>query len=274
MKSYLRILCIVIAAAFVLMLTPLRGDAITYEPMTYRGDLYYFDIGSNYEVTVYKGEIEYLFNNEYEYEITSAVCSDTSVLSIFEKEDWNIGVRGKKAGKVIITVKAYNEEEDVTETSKIKVIVKDERKSEIEASNWVYKNTKKVTVKAKNVKKGDIIKLKIGGKTYKKKVKKTASKYKVKIKIRKPGFYGKKYKLTLNRKGKVIAKEKQYVFLSDTVYVGYTKKMVKWLVYWNDPYKKNRNSRGEQWCYDWDDQRAYLYFDNKGVVTDWQIFEV
>ena len=105
---------------------------------------------------------------------------------------------------------------------------------------------------------------------------KTAATYKVKITINKPGFYGKKYKLSLTRSGKTVASKSAYVYLSDTVYVGYTKKQVKWLTYWNSPDKKNTSAYSEQWCYDWDGDGlhdAYLYFNSKGKVTNWQIYD-
>ena len=228
------------------------------------------NLGNNYKLTVKAGD-EVTFSTDWaspEWESTKS--SDKSVAKVTVDEIFSdfIMVKAKKAGETTITLKTSDY------STKIFLTVKPGT-PKIESVNWIFKNTKNVKIKAKHVKKGDVIKLKIGKKTYTKKVTKDALETTVKIKIKKPGFYGKKYKLTLTRKGKDVAKESEYVYLSDTVYVGYSKKKVKWLVDWNDPDKKNYSAYSEQWCYDWDGDGlhdAYLYFRN-GKVSNWQIYD-
>ena len=80
-----------------------------------------------------------------------------------------------------------------------------------------------------------------------------------------------------NKFGQVLARENEYVYLSNTVHVGDSKKKVRWLASWSKPYRKNKYTNSEQWCYDWDDDPgmdAYLYFDSRGRVTGWQKFGV
>ncbi len=200
--------------------------------------------------------------------LEKVTTSNKSVVKITERDIRSFDFKTVYAGKAKITV--YDDE---GRKSVINVTVK-QGKSKIESVNYIYKKTKSVKVKVTNALKGDVIKLKIGKKTYKKKITKKALKTTVKIKIKQPGFYGKKYKLTLVRKGKTVAKKSDYVYLSDTVYVGYTKKKVRWLTFWNAPRKKNYSAYSEQWCYDWNGDGlhdAYLYFRN-GKVSNWQIY--
>ncbi len=229
-----------------------------------------YDLGNDYNLTVVAGE-EHIFSGSYKTKLKSVKSSNTKVAKISlsdESENW-AELQTKRAGKTTLTLKDAD-----GVTTKIKLTVK-LGKSEVYSSKWIYKNTKNVKIKAENVQKGDVLKLKIGKKTYTKKIKKDALETSIKFKIKKPGFYGKKYKITLNRKGKVVAKESEYVYLSDTVYVGYTKKKVKWLTGWNSPDHKNISAYTEQWCYDWDGDGwtdAYLYFRN-GKVSNWQTSE-
>lgn len=294
MKKLMAKLSRVLVLAMIVTCIPVGVFGVSYSSIKAdeQGD-YSPVIGENYSISGYAGKESLLIFEFPESEdvltdengnsielvvIESAVSSNTSVVETeIDKEDPELSdcvdLYYKKAGSATVTVKDNRGVKSI-----IKVTVKEKTlKSKIEATNWIYKNSQKVNVKAKNVKKGDIIKLTIGKKTYKKKVTKTASTYKVKIKIKKPGFYGKKYKLTLNRKGKVVAKEQTYVYLSNYVHVGDSKKKVKWLTNWNDPVQKNQYTYSEQWCYDWNDDGlfdAYLHFNNKGKVTSWTIYDV
>lgn len=245
-----------------------------------------FHIGQNYNITLKVGKkpmyncIECDYGDDYESDeypyLTSVKSSVSAIAKVCgldgDDTDFYFELKGLKAGTVKVTAKFSNGQKSVFNVT-VKTEVSKTAKPKIEAYSWIYKHTTKVIVDVKNPVKGDRIKLKIGSKTYTRKVTKTAKKLRVKIKITKPGFYGKKYNLALVRNGKIVARERQYVFLSNYVHVGDTKSKVKWLTYWNDPDRKNKYASGEQWCYDWDGERAYLYFNNRGVVTDWQIFE-
>ena len=214
------------------------------------------------------------FDGDADADIVSAVSSDEAVATAEVAFGSYVGVDVKKqAGTVNVTVK---DSSGKTSIIQFESTGQSEKKAKITSVSNVFKYSKKVTIKAKNVKKGDVVKLVIGKKTYTKKISKTAATAKIKISIKKPDFYGKKYTLTIKRKGKVMATKKAYVYLGDTVYVGYTKKKVKWLIDWKDPDKKNYTAYSEQWCYDWDGNGlhdAYLYFDNNGRVRNWQIFD-
>ena len=161
-------------------------------------------------------------------------------------------------------------------TSLAKTVTVKKSASKIETTAWVYKDSSKVKGKTVKVHKGDYIKIKINGRTYKKKIKKNANSFKFSIKIKKPNKYGIRMTTELyNKFNQRLSIEKEYVYKSNYVYVGDSKATVKWLTGWNDPYKRNYYSTGEQWCYDWDGDGfsdAFLYFRN-GKVSDWYTSE-
>ncbi len=279
-KLYSR-LSAILSLLLVLTMMPVYAFGATLSDDIYND----FHLGKNYDVKLKVGakamycceECDYSSeedadNEGYPY-LTSVKNSNTSVVKVYpidgDGSDMYFEMKGLKNGTAKVTVTFSTGDKSVFTVYVGKV----DKKSIIKAKGYIFKNSKKVKVSVTNVKKGDRIKLKIGNKTYTKKITKAAAKKTVTIKISKPGFYGKKYKLSLVRKGKTIASSKKYVYLSDTVYVGYTKKQVKWLIDWKDPDRINQSAYSEQWCYDWGDERAYLYFNNNGVVTNWQIFE-
>lgn len=161
-------------------------------------------------------------------------------------------------------------------TSLSKTIAVKKCSSKIETTYWTYKNSTKVRGRAKNVHKGDYIKVTVNGKTYKKKITKNANTLGFSINIKKPGKYGIRLTTSLyNKYNQYLASEKEYVYKGNTVYVGDTKSTVRWLTGWNDPVKKNYYTYEEQWCYDWSGDGihdAYLYFRNNRV-TGWQIYD-
>ncbi len=240
-------------------------ETMTYDSITN------FDIGNNYDLTVKMGDEIWVYSyGDYGYyaDLQSVTSSNPTVATTTLDGSECFMLKAKTVGSTTITARNADGRQSL-----IYVTVKP-GKATIESYYWIYKHTKTVTVKATNVVKGDKIKLKIGKKTYTKKVTKTAKNYKIKIKIKKPGFYGKKYRLALMRKGKTVAKEIDYVYLSNYVHVGDSKKKVRWLTNWNDPDEKNYTAYTEQWCYDWSGDGlndAYLYFRD-GKVTNWQIY--
>lgn len=296
MKIHRRIVGVMLSIMMIFTVLPLQAFATE----TLSGDNDEFYIGTDYEMTLKTGStvsvLEWtgILKADMSVEIQSVKSSDTDVATVSNAGAGEIRITGVAEGTAVITVEGLvyagddggdgelktteitvNVTADGTskDTSK-KTTKKVEKKSTIKSNNWIFKDSTKVKVVATNVKRGDIIRLKIGKKTYTKKVKSTKAKLTATIKIKKPGFYGKKYTLSLRRKGKTIASSKEYVYLSKTVYTGYTKKQVKWLVYWNDPDKKKKSASSEKWCYDWEDDGrydAYLYFKN-GKVSGWKMF--
>lgn len=226
-----------------------------------------FSICTNYKLILKTGDKLSLFVRNIQADWDGLDTVKTSRKSVADLTLYEncLDLKAKSAGKTTITLKDYKGRKTV-----IYVTVKP-GKSTIESYDWIYKNTKTVTVDATNVVKGDKITLKIGNKTYSKKITETAKKARVKIKIKSPGFYGKKAQLKLVRKGKTVAKGSEYIYLSNIVKVGYTKKTVKWLTYWNKPVKKTSTAYSEMWWYDWDEDgytEASLTFRN-GRVTNW-----
>lgn len=155
----------------------------------------------------------------------------------------------------------------VTQSGKIK-----KGNSKITLNN-IYRNSTYAQGTVKNAHKGDIIKIKIQGKTYQQKIKKNKSKYKFKIKIKTPGKYGITAKATLQNKYKqTLASKKKKVYSGSRIKQGLTKSEVRWLYDWGKPDDINYYTYNEQWCYDWSDDGitdAYVYFEG-GRVTGWQ----
>ena len=121
-------------------------------------------------------------------------------------------------------------------------------KSTVYTPYYTYMNTTSVPVQITNAHAGDQLVIQIGEKKYYKNITSTVSKTTVKVPISKPGKYGIKMAVKLKNKFKQdLVVFYDYVYLSDTVYVGYTKDKVKWLTYWNDPVEKSYTAYGETW---------------------------
>ena len=137
----------------------------------------------------------------------------------------------------------------------------------IDHSN-VYRKSKAITIKLQKPVKGAVAKVKIGKRTYKKKIRN--NKRKVKIKIKKPK-YGKKITIKLYYKGKLIGIDQcedgeDWVLYGKKIKKGMTKKQVKYLYYWGLPNRKGSSSGG--WSYWYYDDGSYIIFKN-GKVRDW-----
>lgn len=138
----------------------------------------------------------------------------------------------------------------------------------------VYKGTKKISGKVYNVAKGDKIKLKIGGKTYSKTIKKAAKSVKFSFKVPKQ-TYGKKYTVTVYDKAKKkVASKKSTVWYSNKLKLGQTKKQVRLNPNWGSPSYVNKSRYYETWVYDEYDYEgnwcgaSYLYFRG-GRLDSW-----
>ena len=140
----------------------------------------------------------------------------------------------------------------------------------------IFPKTKKVTVWLDNPVPGSFVKLKIGKKTYKKKVGYSS---KVKIKIKKPK-YGKSVSLKVVYKGRVIGncyyedddfgdyeyEEDEIVYYAKNIKKGMTKKQVKCLYYWGPP--QDTASGSGNWSYWYYDDGSEIGFKN-GKVRYW-----
>ena len=136
----------------------------------------------------------------------------------------------------------------------------------------VYRTTKTIKVTAKKVHKGDTITIKVGKKSYTKKIKKDASKitYKQKIKRTKEGS---KIKITVKNKFKqnVYTKSKK-VYYASKIKKGMTKKQCKLVPGWEHPDDIYVSGNITTWWYDDNGDGyaidSYLQFKN-GRLIGW-----
>lgn len=129
-----------------------------------------------------------------------------------------------------------------------------------------YKNKKYVKVYLDgSVYKGDTLKVKIGKKTYKKKIKKSANCPMYKLKIKKPKKNS-KIKVYMYHKGKRLSFGYEYVMTSYNPKKGMSKWQVKNYTMWGSPDDTMSSSNGYSYWY-WDDG-SYIVF-KKGKVKYW-----
>ena len=138
----------------------------------------------------------------------------------------------------------------------------------------LLQNQKRLKCKVTNASKGDYLKVTVGGRSYKKIIKKDTSGSTFYMNVS-PAKAGTKMTVCLyNKFGQKLDKVyHDIVYAGDTVYVGMTKAQVALLSFWHSPDKINSSAYSEQWCYDSNNDGrtdAYLYFRN-GVVSNWQI---
>lgn len=135
---------------------------------------------------------------------------------------------------------------------------------DVEGSSDIYRNSKYFTAKLTHPLKGGVIKLKIGKKTYKKKIKNNSKK--IKIKIKKPKW-GKNYTVELTYKGKYIYSDWFTVWYAKNVKVGMTTKQVNYVRDWCEPeYKTSRSGGWKFWHYE---NGSMVAFKN-GKVKYWR----
>lgn len=146
---------------------------------------------------------------------------------------------------------------------------------DIKSHSEVYSNSKSLTVKTYSYDKGYTIKVKIGKKTYSKKMNTKTNKYKFNIK--KPAC-GSKITIKVYYKGKCVGKcdhydvdddedyteDYDYVWYAKKVKIGMTKNQVRWT--WGKPSRTSSASGG--WTYWYWDDGSHVYF-KKGKVKYW-----
>lgn len=142
----------------------------------------------------------------------------------------------------------------------------------------VYQGTKKIICTVSNAVIGDKVTLKIGNKSYTKKVNKRNSRYIFKVPKQK---YGKKYAIAVRSKsGSLLKSKSTKVWYTNKLRTGQTKKQVRYNPNWGAPSYKNVYSgysgRQETWAYEYYASygnwynTAYLYFRN-GRLTGWSL---
>ena len=136
----------------------------------------------------------------------------------------------------------------------------------------VYKSTKKIKVTGKKLHKGDTITIKVGKKTYKKKIKSDKSKYVYNQKITKAKA-GTKITITVTNKYKQkLYSKKAKVYYASKVRKGMTKKQCRLVPSWGYPDDETVSGNITIWWYDDDNDGyaidSYLKFKN-GKLIGW-----
>lgn len=136
----------------------------------------------------------------------------------------------------------------------------------IHIRNHITRKTKKVRVEAENVHKGDVIILKIGKKKYKKKIKKDASYYNCKFKIKKNKI-GKKVTVSLvNKYNQTLTSHKEIVYYSTKLKKGMKRKYCKYVPGWEHPHSDYYDGKEYMW---WYQDGSWLVFNKRGKLTSW-----
>lgn len=202
--------------------------------------------------------------------VESAYASNDCVS--ISRNAFAVFVYGIKPGTATVTVVPVRGETRVFNvTVKAKepepIIIKDRGISSI---STIYRNTKKVTINVINVKAGDVLKLQIGKKIYKKKLTTDSDNCNITIKIKKPKKYGQYvYAWLETDKGTFYYDDQEdeaYVYYGKKIKKGLTKKQVKWTSTWGSPSDTASASGGRSYWY-YDDGSVILF--KKGKVKKW-----
>ena len=133
-------------------------------------------------------------------------------------------------------------------------------------SSPVYGYSNSITVKLERVLKGSVLKVKIGNKTYKKKLNNTKKKVTIPIKSHPVGS---KITFKVVYKNKVIGKKestgKTYVYYTDRMRTGLTTQQVRYTYGWGSPSGSGSVAGVLYWYYS---DGSYIVFRN-GVVNSW-----
>lgn len=139
-----------------------------------------------------------------------------------------------------------------------------------ELSSEIYKSSTKAKLKIVGGRKGDKIKLKIGSKTYTKKVTSNKNYQKASLKIKKHAA-GSKIKITLTDKfGKKKSTETDMVYNGTSIYIGMSAKEAL-LTTWGSPTSKNDWGSFDQWVFESGKSILYVYIEG-GKITAMQRF--
>ena len=159
-----------------------------------------------------------------------------------------------------------------TETEKAKVMRWDSKYYQV-FPDYIFAKSTKVTGKIYNAHKGDILRVKIGKKTFKTTIRSDKREQKFTVKIKKSAA-GSKVTLTfMNRHKQKLSVTSAKVYSSNATRTGMTIKKVRLLAYWGDPTKIQKSGNTQKWCYDDNNDGVYdtyLYFKD-GKVSGWDI---
>ncbi len=234
----------------------------------------------------------------YYYEFAQKIPNVKPKITVNRINSGSKKITGKTVGGASVTIKAGKKKYTVTSSANgkfsvnikplkpgsyvdVKVNTKDGNhaektvevkalKGEISLSKYVYRDSTGITCKITNARKGDKIKVKIGGSAYTKKIKSTKKKQKINISI-KPESAGQTITLTYydkynNKKGSA----KSMVYIGNTIYVGMSVNDVV-LTTWGKPVRRNSYGSLQQWIFRHGFSGLYVYIQN-GVVTGLQRF--
>ena len=137
----------------------------------------------------------------------------------------------------------------------------------------IYRSTGKTKVQLTNVHSGDIVYVKAGKKTIKKKIGKNYKSFSYTVKLPKKKTAGSKVKITVKNKFKQTMKTgSSKIWYASKVKKGMTKKQCKLVPGWDDPESWYRSGRWEIWYYDKNrnglDLDSWLKFRN-GRLYSW-----
>lgn len=142
---------------------------------------------------------------------------------------------------------------------------------DVSSRNNIYRNTRYITLKTYSYDKGYVLKIKVGKKTYTRKMNGKTNKYRIKIK--KPS-YGSKISIKTYYKNKCVGVDSSNAFnkvlYAKNMKTGMTKKQLKctyrFLHHWGNPSSTATSSNG--WSYWYYDDGSYIIFRH-GKVNGW-----
>lgn len=198
--------------------------------------------------------------------VTVKVGSKTYRGKSNSKGAFSIKIKSKKAGTKVTVSVLSPEGYSVTKTKKI-----EKTYGYPELLSYVYRTSTKVKIKVTGGNKGDKLKVKIGKKTYTKKLSKNTRKQKFTMKIKKAAA-GTTVKIILYDK---YGKKKDYctsmVYHGDRIYVGMTAREAE-LTTWGPPVRRNNWGFGSiQWVFESGSTTLYAYIRNGKVVSIQQL---
>lgn len=175
---------------------------------------------------------------------------------------FSVKIKPQKTGtKVTVSVKTKDGATG-TETTKIK-----KAQGTISLSKIIYRDSGKISFKVTGAYKGDIVTVKVGGKSYKKKLKSAKRSQKVTFSIR-PAAAGTKVKVTYSdRFKKKKSSISSVVYYGNTIYVGMSSTDAC-LTTWGKPRRKNYyGGSWAQWVFVSGKSTLYVYVQDGKVVS-------
>ncbi len=176
--------------------------------------------------------------------------------------NFSIKIKPKKTGTKVTVNVVSPEGYTNSKTTKISKV-----DGYAELSNYVFYTSTKAKLTVRHGSKGDKLKVKIGGRTYTKKLKSNKKKQKITIKIKKAAA-GSKIKITLfDKYGAKKGAESGMVYYGNAIYVGMSARNAT-LTTWGSPVRRNNWGTGyEQWVFESANSTVYAYIKNGKVFN-------